>query len=523
MGGDGEFCKHCVAVGLVAGGGVTAGPLEAATGGEEDPAAASADPDADVRRYVEGLAHSELVALILDYAGEDDALFERLRLQAELARPAGEPESALRRAFDLAAGTREFVAWDEAFDYALGFEEVVARARALLESGDAAAVVRGAEYGIAVVEEALERTDDSGGAFGTVLDELGELHLDACVTARPEPVALARRLFQNEVHGEWGTFWGAAERYRTVLGEEGLTEYRRLAEAAWREAPALRPGDRADGRTGMLRWRVERILHELLGEGAPADRRVAILERDLTSPRRFLDIARIWREAGESDRALEWAERGLASFDGRPTAELVEFVANEYHRRERHAEAVALVWREFERAPGLGTYQSLATHARKAGEWANWRERALGLLRSQCEGSDDASTGRGWAGSGGTLRSDGSRVVQILLWETEVDAALEEARRFDCSPGLWRTLAERLEADRPADAIPGFQRAVEDELARKSKGGYAEATGLLGRIQTLFERTDDSGAFRAYLNDLVSRHRRKRNFMALLKQARMIP
>src|SRR5437762_9538585 len=55
---------------------------------------------------------------------------------------------------------------------------------------------------------------------------------------RPEPVALARSLFEREMKDDFGTFAGAVADYADVLGERGLAEYRQLATAAWKKLPA---------------------------------------------------------------------------------------------------------------------------------------------------------------------------------------------------------------------------------------------------------------------------------------------
>lgn len=69
---EGEFCKHCVALGLVL--------IDAA---EDDP-----DEDADaagddaLRSYLASLDHAELVNLLCDQAALDDGLDRVLRLRA---------------------------------------------------------------------------------------------------------------------------------------------------------------------------------------------------------------------------------------------------------------------------------------------------------------------------------------------------------------------------------------------------------------------------------------------------------
>lgn len=82
-----------------------------------------------------------------------------------------------------------------------------------------------------LAEGALGFIDDSDGGMSLVAEQLRELHLTACEQARPQPITLARNLFERERHGgDLEVFYGALETYADVLGEVGLAEYRRLAQ-----------------------------------------------------------------------------------------------------------------------------------------------------------------------------------------------------------------------------------------------------------------------------------------------------
>jgi len=72
---------------------------------------------------------------------------------------------------------------------------------------------------------------------------------------------------------------------------------------------------------------------------------VEIKRRDLSHAYSFLQIAEIYREAGQHDKALDWTEQGMKSFP-QADSRLVEFLAVEYHRRSRHDDAVTLIWNQ---------------------------------------------------------------------------------------------------------------------------------------------------------------------------------
>lgn len=88
----------------------------------------------------------------------------------------------------------------------------------------------------------MDACDDSEGYMGAILDRLQTVHLEACEQSKPEPVALAKRLFEWELGSDWEVFHRAAPSHAHVLGEPGLSEYRRLVEALWSAIPELSRG-----------------------------------------------------------------------------------------------------------------------------------------------------------------------------------------------------------------------------------------------------------------------------------------
>jgi len=104
---------------------------------------------------------------------------------------------------------------------------------ALLNRGHARAVIELTESALVQLETAIGEMDDSDGYMNDILTELQNLHHRACLDARPEPCALARRLFGWEMMSDWEIFYGTAETYADVFGAEGLAEYRRQAESEW--------------------------------------------------------------------------------------------------------------------------------------------------------------------------------------------------------------------------------------------------------------------------------------------------
>jgi hypothetical protein len=104
-----------------------------------------------------------------------------------------------------------------------------------IASGEPAPIaMRLALHAIARIETAIGHMDDSDGHCADLMARAADIHLGACWEAKPDGVILARTLFAREMESEYDVFSGAAATYAEVLGKKGLSEYRRLAEVAFR-------------------------------------------------------------------------------------------------------------------------------------------------------------------------------------------------------------------------------------------------------------------------------------------------
>jgi len=506
LGDDGEFCKHCVAVGL-------AWVEETEAKGQHSlrrDAAATLD---DVRALLERQDKSRLVELLLNEALENENLRERLLLETARLNPARVNLATYRHALKRAIRTGNYVAYAGAGSYARGLHRVCESLAALLNDGHAAEVVELTEYALAQLEESLGYVDDSAGRVGSVAYELQELHRRACQQARSEPVALARRLFAWELRSEWEFFYGAVETYADVLGETGLAEYRRLAEAEWARVPALGAGERETEYDGR-RFRITQIMQTLARQSGDVEALVEIMQRDLSAPYDYLQIAEAYRAAGKHDAALDWAERGWKIFAPDHDWRLGEFIADEYHRRGRHDEALSLIWEQFTQSPDLEHYRKLHTHAHEAGRscWTRWRERALAHMRAAPE--DRPHIGR--RAQAYRRTADRSELVRILLWEKRYDEAWQEACAGGCAEDLWLQLAAAREAEHPADALMIYQARIAPLIELTNNTAYEQAVELLRKVRRLMLRLERTREFDDYLAALRVEYKRKRNFIQLL-------
>jgi uncharacterized Zn finger protein len=362
--------------------------------------------------------------------------------------------------------------------------------------------------------------DDSDGEVHSTLHRLRELHLAACKAAPPDPENLAQRLFDSEMADEWDTFSGSAALYADVLGQRGLALYRRLAEAEWAKVPALAPGETATDRYGK-RFRITAIMERLAHHSGDVEEVVAVKSRDLSTPYAFLQIAALYKESGDTDRALAWAERGWAAFtNDRSDERLRHFLADAYHERGRHDDAMRLAWQAFSDHPGFEAYRELKRHADRARAWKAWREKALACIHERIVAAARQRRER----TKGMLSwqpewSDHSVLVEIFLWERDVDGAWREAKTAGCSPRLWLALAEKRAKAHPLEAVAIYQAHIGRLLAATSAHAYQEAIDYARKTRDLLTELGQAGVFAAYAQELRSTHRRKRNFIKLLDQA----
>lgn len=512
VGDDGEFCKHCVAVALAW--------IEESVGtGKKSKAKKSAATMEDVRAFLERQDKGRLIEMLLNEALESDSLRERLFLETARMNPERIDLATYRRAIKNATRANDYVDYYSAGTYARGVHRVIESIAALLDDGHAAEVIELTEYALSQIETSLGYIDDSDGHMSSCIYEFQELHHRACQIAKPDVVALTRRLFEWEMRSEWEIFGGAVVTYADVLGETGLDEYRRLAEAEWSRVPALKPGE-DDSESYGRRFRITSLMEALARQSGNVEALVEIKRRNLSHPYAYLQIAEIYREAGMSDDAIKWAEQGWKAFSSKKDWRLGEFLADEYHRQGSHDEALQLIWEQFKESPRLENYQKLQAHARKAGcsSWPQWRERALAYIRESIVGRKKQK-GRQktyWYWQ----EADHSELVRVFLWEKHYDEAWQEALAGGCANDLWMKLAALREQDHPQDALSIYKERIAPLVEMTNNAAYDQAVDLLSKIRKLMDQMERGTEFDDYLIALRVEFKRKRNFIKLLDAIR---
>ena len=480
---DYGFCKHMVAAAL------------AANESDHGPEAGGAGALARIRAHLADKPNGVLVRMIVELAERDPALFRKLEI-ASAADGADDKTLAARlgKAIDQATATRGYIEYGEAGSWAGSVDEALDALDAL-DSRHDRLVLQLAERAIDRIESAIESIDDSNGECGALLERARDIHIRAARGARPNPVALARDLYERETGDGYGTFDDAAWLYADILGEAGLAEYRRLATEAWEKLPPLpgRAQRKAEGDYDGLSG----ILDRFAERDGDVETRIALRAKDLSSPWKYFELAEFCLKHKGANEALRWAEEGLWTFeDGPSDVRLVLFAANLLMKADRRGEAEAVLKRAFERAPDLNVY----LRWREAGGEAA-REQALALVER-------------WAAAetGPSFGHPADLSVKILMHEKRFDMAWAMTRKHRVSRTVKVSLARESEAGHPREALEVYARRV-DELA--NEGGnraYEEAAGLITRMGRLRDAAEQA----AYVATLKERFGRRRNFVKLL-------
>ena len=313
----GSFCSHMVAAGLAALAGTTAPPNPA-------PPAMTKD---DVREHLLTLDKNKLVDILMLRADWDQQLRDQLFVETAKGRSKTALDVvALKESLDRAIETGGgYIDWCFASSYAMGVENAIDALVELYEAGHDAELLDLVEYALRRVEDAAGNVQDDGD-MGAVFERLQELHFDICQRARPDPVALAKRLFEWELTSGWGSFDDCVAKYGDIFGEEGIAEYKRVAALAWKNVPVLGPGQK-DVRD-VRRLHLSRMMARL-AEADGVEAVVDVLKRDLSAPWSFLKIAETYRKSGDRKLAIQWAQKGIDAFPKSPDERLRDFLAEE--------------------------------------------------------------------------------------------------------------------------------------------------------------------------------------------------
>jgi hypothetical protein len=319
-----EICKHGVAVALTW--------LSDRDTGQVSPDLLQSDgldPIKTITTFLATQDRSALMDIILEGARYNIRLRNQLLFKSTRTRSKEIEQNRFKQYTDL------LLAHDPTPNgYADSLNQVLDALSALIEEGYTKDAQRLTDYTLDKMADPLASIDSDADTvvLQTALDRLQDVFLKVCRSTRPDTGALAKRLLEWRLNPQWDMFPDAMATYADVLGEHGLRMYRLLAEEAWENESALEPGDEPPERYGR-RFRIAYIMETLAKQANGFEGLLAIKRKDLSQPASFLALADLYKEAGQDEQALSWAEQGVESFSGRPDPRLRDFLITEYEAR----------------------------------------------------------------------------------------------------------------------------------------------------------------------------------------------
>ncbi|MFJ4923380.1 SWIM zinc finger domain-containing protein [Streptomyces sp. NPDC088725] len=486
-GEEGNFCKHCVAVGLVV--------LSRARDVPRQRSAAASRAEG-LERWLVSLPREELLALVREQVEGDRELRHRLELRAATAR-SDDPvvrERILALLDPAPFAGYGYVECADAQAYGDQASEAVAALRTLIADGRAAQAVILAREAMALLCRTYGDIDDSSGYVGSVATELAEAHVEACRAARPDPLETAEWLARHLLDSDYDAFDTDPVEYREVLGTDGLARLRQLATGAWRRNPSG--------------WDEKYLMERLLKAAGDVDELIAVYAADLSpTGETHLTIAQELEAAGRPDEALDWAERGLREMTvhHRGGSGLEDYLCERHAAAGRFARATAVRRDGFRVHRSLAAYRLLRECARAEGEWERERPAALELLRE-----DAAHPRSAWGG--------GSVLIDALIDDGDLESAWQAATDGPAGTRQWLALADLIRDDRPADALPVYLRLIEPLKKITGNANYQQIARLLSGARVCHQNLGTSEQFADYVTSLRSEQKRKRNLMKILDQ-----
>jgi uncharacterized Zn finger protein len=479
---EGNFCKHCVAVGLAA--------LGARRPGGAVPAAR---PDLDA--WLEALTAEELRGELRALVRGDRELRRRFELRAAQANEdAGEVRTLVRRL--LRVGPRGYIEYEDAHDYAANLREAGEAISTLIDKGKVSEAVEIVREAIGEGIDALDSADDADGAIAEAVAALRPVHLRACTEAGPAVAVLAQYLAEHNLTRAEELEYDLAQ-YAALLGEDGTAQVHDAYRAAYERNPK-----------GA---REKQLMEELTRAVGGVDDLVALLARDLDSRGyQHLRIARELEVADRAEEALGWAEDGLREATGFIGTDLVEFLALRYTQSGRMDDLLKLRRDRFLAEMTVSHYELLREQAERCGVWPQERELAMAVLRE-----DLARQGpKARYGMGPVL-------IDILIAEGAYEAAWDQAHKASSEPQRLK-LAALIRAEHPAEALEVYVAALAPLRGQTGEEAYRRAVELLQGIRACHALAGRESDFQAYLRAFRQEQRRKRKLLGLLDAAGLV-
>jgi len=480
---DGNFCKHLVAVGLVAADMLEAEHDDAAASCSAPPAAPAGHAlEPTLEELVRSLDEDEARDLLVRAAEADPGLARQVRSRFTSPDDLGRELMSDARPV---LRNHHYLGYWEAMHFGESAEGFLAELEQHLDAGRADTVVPVLRYATERLRKIQLSVDDSGGAIGGAGQYAMDLYARACAEAAPDPAELGEWFAQFRLASPgWPETSLAA--FEPALGEAGVAAYRARIAALIEE----------DGDEDRSDFEVREVRLELAEYDGDTDGVVRILAEDGRSPRFGTIIERLRGAGRDDDEVLGWVDRAVAAGRVALTGNAywlgAEFVADAYMTAGRDDEALDVVRARFTAQPGTRTLQVLEATAERLGAREAESAWAIKLLRTEA----------------GADRRHLNALMEITLAQGDVELAWAAAQAHGAG-GFWRELAEAVAPARPLDAAGLYREQVDSIIVTTHTSVYPEAAEYLVRMKALHAAAGTSDDFDAYLAATMEKYKNR--------------
>ncbi|MBK9186330.1 MAG: SWIM zinc finger family protein [Moraxellaceae bacterium] len=528
---DNGFCKHCVAVGLAWLAGVT--PTE-----EEDHI-----PNV-ITQYVQQLSQQKLVDIVLQQAAKDQHLLQQLLLSSHSlldsnTKLANYKKLIVKLAVLLGDNLNDYM--DYYGEYLVN-EDIISQVQQFLDSltlqinDHPADVLALCEY--AFEELYINNQDTELSECLLELDEqfttLAELHCQAALIVKPEPIALAEKLFNYQIECDRQWFDDILTNYQQALGVQGCAHYTKLVEQAWQHYLNTRkPNENTSSESKVLpnqellaafgkvfstknivcydkNHTLQAMMEELAESENNMDKLVSIKSQTLNYAGDYLAIAKCYEQANLPEQAIAWAEQGFYRFYRDTDGSLRDYLIAHYLKTKQQAKAICLAWLAFEERPSLAKYQTLKEVSSQFDDWLGQRQRALALIEHQVKQPKKTV----WH----SVSTYVDLLIDIALWENDLELAMAYSQKGEFSKAMGIKLADVVSQYAPSFALALYKKHVNQLVPQTNNQAYEEAFKLVLKVGNILKQQKQTLAFSDYVAELSVNYKLKRNFMAMLKK-----
>jgi hypothetical protein len=357
---------------------------------------------------------------------------------------------------------------------------------------------------LAVGNNVLARCDDSSGLLGDLFREAKRQLGTVALAARPEPLALAERVFEAFLDNGYAIYDNLITTLAPALGGDGLASLKQRFEALASQPVPVPPREERS-----RQWTVREGLQEVARASGDVDAFIAQYSEEQRSvPAIAATIAEQLLAAGRAEEALACLQAAAPDPRSWPRMDWESAHLSVLEAMGRRDDAQRARWSLFARCLQPEVLRDYLANL-PAFEDAEAEERAIALALAH--------------------PSLSQAICFLLHWPSALrqTAAVVERRHSELNGDdyeLMGSLAEKLSADHPRPATLALRSMIDFTLAFTRSTRYGHAARHLQSCALLSRRIDDWGDIpdhEAYLASIRRDHARKSGFWGKMRDLGM--